>query len=680
MENREEAMNNFHTMPLPEIEDKDIDWVCEVLGLPKTAFSGINGKDPRSDILKSMDNLDVEACPGSGKTTLVVAKLAILASKWTEIGRGICVLSHTNVARHEIEYSLGSTAEGQRLLSYPHFIGTIHGFVNEFLAIPWLRSKNFKIKMIDDEICQRNRWAKLPRNTRIGLEKNKYDKQILKIVDTNYSVGDIRWGRNGKLGPATNTYRAIQNVCKQTSEAGFYCYDEMFVWANEFIHTLPEISDIIRKRFPLLLIDEVQDNNDTQNSLIHRLFVVGDNPVIRQRFGDANQAIYQYFGQKGDISSDSFPIKEIRKDIPNSFRFSQDIADLVNPFGLEPQNLKGERKVNNKVRSDTRGKHTIFLFENNTIEHVLTTYSDYLIGLFSSEELLTGTFTAIGAIHKTGEKDKIPRSVSHYWAKYDHQITSVDPKPNTFVQYVMAGHKMAMVSNESNPIVEKIAEGILRLVLIINSNVLFQSRQRKHSYILELLEGNDDIRSQYIALITNFAINLNDLTKNNWESKWRELVATIAKIIAGTSSFPNDAAQFLTWPESEELLTVSSSLTRDNLFRHSSGDKKIEIRVGSIHSVKGETHTATLVLETYWNDHNLASLKPWILGEVIGYKGKKERIPIRLKLHYVAMSRPTHLLCLAMRNDSFIQEEIDKLIIRGWRIARIVENNVIWLN
>jgi len=65
----------------PAITDEDITWVCGVLNLPPTAFSGADGKDPRYTVLRSTETIDVEACPGSGKTTLLVAKLAILARK-----------------------------------------------------------------------------------------------------------------------------------------------------------------------------------------------------------------------------------------------------------------------------------------------------------------------------------------------------------------------------------------------------------------------------------------------------------------------------------------------------------------------------------------------------------------------------------------------------------------------
>lgn len=145
-----------------DVTDEDISWAARLLDLSTSSFYGQDGEDSRQEVLKCMDRLDVAACPGSGKTTLLVAKLAIIARKWGYRTRGVCALSHTNVARHQIETRLGNTTVGRQLLSYPHFIGTIHGFVNEFLAMPWLQSLGHPIKMIDTETCEIRRWANLP--------------------------------------------------------------------------------------------------------------------------------------------------------------------------------------------------------------------------------------------------------------------------------------------------------------------------------------------------------------------------------------------------------------------------------------------------------------------------------------------------------------------------------------
>ena len=56
----------------------------------------------RQAALLENDSRDFNAVPGSGKTSLLAAKLLLLAKKWPHSHKGICILSHTNVAREEI--------------------------------------------------------------------------------------------------------------------------------------------------------------------------------------------------------------------------------------------------------------------------------------------------------------------------------------------------------------------------------------------------------------------------------------------------------------------------------------------------------------------------------------------------------------------------------------------------
>jgi superfamily I DNA/RNA helicase len=117
----------------------------------------------RISILEAMHSIDVQACPGSGKTTLIAAKLILLAKKWRSQHRGICVLSHTNVAKDEIieRIQRSKTKEAQALLSYPHFIGTIQEFVHRFLALPYIRSNS---------ACN------------ITVDNDEYAKQAMKLL------------------------------------------------------------------------------------------------------------------------------------------------------------------------------------------------------------------------------------------------------------------------------------------------------------------------------------------------------------------------------------------------------------------------------------------------------------------------------------------------------------------
>jgi DNA helicase II / ATP-dependent DNA helicase PcrA len=42
---------------------------------------------------------DFQAAPGSGKTTLMGAKLALMAARWPHERRGICILTHECCSR-----------------------------------------------------------------------------------------------------------------------------------------------------------------------------------------------------------------------------------------------------------------------------------------------------------------------------------------------------------------------------------------------------------------------------------------------------------------------------------------------------------------------------------------------------------------------------------------------------
>ncbi|MHB1345619.1 MAG: UvrD-helicase domain-containing protein [Thermoleophilia bacterium] len=320
-----------------DITDADEDWVVRLLGLPDNAFRGA-GNDARSGFLKSLDSLDVCACPGSGKTTLLVAKLAILANKWTSGTQGICVLSHTNAARLEIESRLASSSVGQQLLSYPHYVGTIHSFVNTFMAVPWLRSQGYAVKMIDSDGCHEMRWAALTYGARLYLTQKHLGMSGIRVVDADFNVEKSAGGAI-PCGPQTPTYQAIQNACRGLAVDGYHCYEDAFTWARDLIQKHPDMVAALRDRFPLVFIDEAQDNSEEQSSLLFKVFCEGPSPAVRERLGDPNQAVFDFVGQTG-ANTDPFPGLS-KLDLPCSHRFGPAIASLSDPLGLAPYAMVG---------------------------------------------------------------------------------------------------------------------------------------------------------------------------------------------------------------------------------------------------------------------------------------------------------------------------------------------------
>lgn len=663
------------TFSFPDVDDADIAWACAALGLPKHAFHGADGLDARAQILKCNDTIDVEACPGSGKTTLLVAKLAILARKWPHRSSGICVLSHTNTAREEIEKRLGGTAEGQCLLKYPHFVGTIHGFINEYLAFPWLRSLGKRIERIDDDACLDWRWKRLRPKTRSALEKSGNGKGSLQYIDSEGNLGPISWGK-GYLGRNSETYRNMRHVCADSIAAGLHCYNEMFVWAAEMLEACDEAAHAIRCRFPLVFVDEVQDNSELQSALLQKIFTVGDIPSIRQRFGDSNQAIYGGF-EKSGASTDVFPEDAIRRDIKNSFRFGPSIAALADPLAVNPQGLVGCGGFGPGGQAEMSGKHALFLFSDDTIDQVLAVYAEYVLKEFPLEEVGAGHFTAVGARHHAEDPKHPPHIVGQYWGLYKAVSAGEREYPKSFGEYLASGRLAAEADRCSWNIVERAGKGLLRLARILNRDLPLQYKRNTHKNVLELID-DDDARAGYVDFVVFLAAKETPLTQEAWAGLWRSVIVHAACSVAGVSKVSKAAEAFLEWTEAAVSEASESCVSADNIFRYPPKEPTVEIHVGSIHSVKGETHTATLVLDTYKKSHHLKQLKPWLLGEKHGGEKANSAAQERLRQHYVAITRASRLLCLAMREDALSENEQQKFKARGWKIGR-VGGKVQWL-
>ena len=634
------------------------------MGLPADAFRGEDGADPRLDVMRCLESLDVEACPGSGKTTSLVAKLAVLANRWNSRRQGVCVLSHTNAARTEIGGRLSSTSAGHLLLRHPHFVGTIHSFVNEFLAIPWLRSKGWPIKVIDTEIALTDRWRALPWGTRTYLERQYAGPAAL-----GYTQCDFSGGGKQAYSSGTDTHQNMLKACRDSTAKGYFCFDEMFVWAAELLDRCPEAIKTVRARFPIVFVDEVQDNSELQSAFLHRLFMAGEGSVVRQRFGDSNQAIYSRSGAEG-AETDRFPGPK-KADLPNSFRFAQNIADLAAPLGVRPQKLIGRGPTKTRV---TQGgcQSVLFLFDDASLLGVLPAYAQYLISQFPPDVLERGDFTAIAGVHRAEKTDHLPRFMGNYAPSYDPDLAGKQPKPSTFAQHLARARIQLAASRNTHPVANCCAEGILQLARQAGADVPISLRKSAHRYLLECLP-DDGTHRRYADLLSVLIDSRCQLSKEAWVANLVHPVLAIGEAIVGHEIAELWVTEFLAWAHSgspDEGVRATKSET--NLFLYPSDHPVVSIRLGSIHSVKGETHTATLVLESFHQAHHLRKLIPWLTGKrpKAGKDNTGESVPLieRLKLHYVAMTRPSHLLGLAMRRDAFSDTELNLMRKRGWHI------------
>ena len=145
---------------MPFATDEEIKIAHDILLKGKKQFD-----ISRVNIIKEDRSCYVQASPGSGKTTVLLAKLIILANKMPlSEGKGVCVLTHTNVAIDEIKAKLGQKADV--LFRYPNFFGTIQAFLHKYIAAAALHYfYGSQIAYVDDDVANAvflKKYSKLP--------------------------------------------------------------------------------------------------------------------------------------------------------------------------------------------------------------------------------------------------------------------------------------------------------------------------------------------------------------------------------------------------------------------------------------------------------------------------------------------------------------------------------------
>ena len=624
----------------------------------------IMGKNFRDDevrmVLKELGNCNIIACPGAGKTTTLIAKLAMLSEKLPS-SQGICVLSHTNAAREEIEKTLGKYSS--KVLAYTNYVGTIQSFIDKYLAIPaYNKLMKKKIVCIDDE--QYNRIVRKHSNTLLKYgtrsfigRKNNGDYNI-GLEKLRYSYNDLGLCiyDNGKekpfyCGKDADSYVDAKNFKNAITTLGYITFYDAYSLANKYLESFKELSEVISKRFPIVFIDEMQDTSNHQLDLLYKIF----NKSVIQLIGDKNQSIY---GEVGDIESIVWEnLNKKTLNISKSYRMSTSIAMLCKNVAVN----RDENLVGNVLRKNC--SNTIFLFDDENKDRVLIEYCK----LIKEMDLNEGSFYAIGSVGKENE-DPNKYSIGSYFKEYNRNSLGKKRPKNYKGYFIQAQNVISIIGDNSiaiNSVSDKIKEGILSILWIAgfkskegqpyNSRTLNEKLKEK---IEDYLEFNKTILNWSKDLILGEDLEWTNICKQTIE---------IIKPIGNLENINEDIKLFIESQTTEEEI---DDINSNNVFRYNDDDGfNINIILDTIHSVKGQTHQATLLLETFNYDYNLKSILPYLINERPKKIGKRDEK--RLYLSYVALSRATELVCMAMRKEDVTEELINKLVTQGWSIKDI---------
>lgn len=607
-----------------EITDEEIETIEKLLLQPGKHFA-----DDAKEVIRFWGSTDVAACPGSGKTTVLLAKLKLIADRMPlENGSGICVLSHTNVAVDEIKNRLSSNAD--KLLSYPNYIGTIQSFVDRFVTMQYIRgSCKTDLQFVDDEEYARYfyNWIwrdKSPNSPYKSLRnyiRNKFKKGKQYAKEEEY-YQHITIGMDGIYLNSVKLAGFSSDSGKQYRQAkrdllineGILLYSDTYVYADEAIDALSnDYTELFSNRFKFVFIDEYQDCDEAQRKALSKLFDASKCCVIR--IGDPDQAIFN--GQIESVT-DWVPRSDCMT-IASSCRYPQEIANILSPLRKTGESIVASSGI-------CGFKPVIIVFDEDNPTCVIQEYANQIIkrGLNGANE----THYAVGYRRKPSSG----LTVGSYWTGFD---SVKQPKEDLKYWGLIDGISTALKKGKlyrAESITRRIIGRILRELGIKNAKT-----EKNYSPAAV----HDKLKNEYLETYSECIMKLSRLDSVNREKVDEIIREFVITLLDDDQLFEKLSEYFLE-------KTVSQDKGVEHNLCTSYG---VDIRFDTIHSVKGQTHSTTLYLETkYQNGFDLARI-PHLYGA--GNGGSSPVYDYSRKLAYVGMSRPRELLCVAMQSKTY---------------------------
>lgn len=621
------------------------------------------------------ESCDIMACAGSGKTTVLLAKLTLLADRMPfENNKGICVLTHTNVAIDEIRDRLGEKAE--KLFKYPNFFGTIQTFVNQYLAIPYYNLNfNKNLISIDDAYfsylfnkvvfeSKGNFFDSWHYKMRTHFEKFKYNydnlkdfnflskgtyESVQKIVNNEYNIlrkNQKKIIENLDLSSVENsnyfTYNELNGYLREIFyhlfSFGILRYKDAYFFAEKYLSEFPNVPDIFINRFKYVLIDEMQDTKDFQFKVLNKVFPCSK--VIVQKFGDLNQEILDFDSDKSGWHK--CPHKSPLP-LPKSKRFGENIANIVCDLRVSKGIDNIDKILGNDSKKETTKHPCIILYDDSTLDNVLDTYIDIiekekLLNLFENPK-----FYAISRIGKHKKHTDKHLSLFKYTSNYEKESDLKKTKEKNIFIYI-EGNKGSII--HPNEVYDISINTILEVLFLEN-----KKNEDKNSYfnkntLIYLLEKNHSyLFKEFTKTIIQVSFKVNELDM----SYTPQLKNILEKILKDVFAIENTLESIL------KKIRNTKVTSKKNIYENA---KKIPINLTTIHGSKGQTHTATLVLDSkYKTVEEFKYFKDALVNGINTCTYSKDDINYSVKLAYVAMTRPTHLLCLAISKNLLTDEE-----------------------
>lgn len=254
-------------------------------------LKGLNERQKEA-VCSSLGNTLVLAGAGSGKTKVLVSRIAWLIEEEHLSPHGILAVTFTNKAAGEMRARLSG------MLVTPIaglWVGTFHGLCHRLLRRHYKEAhlpEQFHILDSEDQARMIKRVI-----ASLNLDSEQWPvKQAQSFINGRKDEG-IRASHVHTLsyGPG-KTLLAIYTAYEQACQiAGVIDFAEILLRTHELLRDNPEILHHYRQRFQAILVDEFQDTNTIQYAWIRLL--AGNHAAVLA-VGDDDQSIYGWRGAK----------------------------------------------------------------------------------------------------------------------------------------------------------------------------------------------------------------------------------------------------------------------------------------------------------------------------------------------------------------------------------------------
>lgn len=358
----------------------------------------------------------VIAGPGSGKTTVLTARIRNLIEEYSVNPANILVITFTKAAANEMKSRFNNMMGRSTNVTF----GTFHAVFFMILRAAY----NYSVDSIIKEDVRQN------------IIKQAIERSRLEPDDLNEMISNIT-GEISRVKTETIDINAYYSAScpeeefrdiykyyvKTLKKMGLIDFDDMLLYCHELLTTRRDILAKWQQKYQYILIDEFQDINKIQYDIIKLLAKPQDNLFI---VGDDDQSIYGFRGSKPEI------MLNFDKDYPDTDKVILDTnyrstGNIVSAAGKVIAHNKVRFAKNINTVNDPGDKVDIIEFNTQAEEY------EEIIDNIRKESALDGNYSDNAVLFRT---NSTAAGFVRKLVEYSVPFVTRDGVPNVFEHWI----------------------------------------------------------------------------------------------------------------------------------------------------------------------------------------------------------------------------------------------------